>query len=48
MTAGTAPTIITPYRNADCSSFSSTTWVSTVVGREEQPIYKLLIESTCD
>lgn len=42
------PTVITPYRNADCSSFSGTTWVATVVGLEGQPIIKLLIESTCD
>ena len=42
------PTIITPYRNADCSSFSGTTWVATVVGLDAQPIIKLLIESTCD
>jgi len=43
-----APDIITPYRNADCSSFSGTTWVATIAGTDAQPVLKLLIESTCD
>lgn len=38
----------TPYYNADCSVFSNTTWVATVVGTPTNLITKLLIVTTID